>query len=488
MEIRVIMNKYMRPSMVAVILLILISGYALFCEPLIGLADNGDFFRVMAPNDLKHEQSRDVNDYFGYFNYKYDKMQYYNESKDKIMSTHNLVLRVSMGIDDLFTNDEKFDIRFQALVCLIILSFSIYWMAEVAESVTNNKKLKYILSLMAVVIFGDIGYTSYFNSFYGEAIAYSFYLLSISALLKFILKEEMKIRYLFIFSIATLIFMGSKNQYALNGIIAFVLLLSLLFFRIGNYKKVLSVVLGVLLLASTLFFYVTIDDSISLINKYHMITRGVMLFEPDVQQVTKESGIDDRYSLLAESIYFDRTPVIDPKDELLMNGFYSQYNIATVTMYYFTNPKAFSKMMELGWKNSFTTRPEVLGNYTRSSGRDFGERASFFTAWSYFKDNFIPHTSGLVYIFLTICIALSINRILKYRKSDKQRIACYFEIVMLYVFLTGFSQILVSFIGAGDADLKKHLFMTTVSLDILLYFYLAYAVTFFLKDDKQETR
>ncbi|KPU45259.1 hypothetical protein OXPF_11510 [Oxobacter pfennigii] len=480
------MSKYMKPSIFAVILLILISGYALFCQPLIGLADNGDFFRIIASNGLKHEQNRDVNDFFGYFNYKYDKLQYYNELEGKIKSTHNIILRLSIAIDDIFTNDEKFDIRFQAAICLIVLAFSIYWMVEIAEAMTQNKKLQYFFALMAVVIFGDIGYTSYFNSFYGEAIAYPFFLLSISALLKFILKDGMKIRYILTFFMATFIFIGSKNQLAPNGIIACILLITLLFFRIEINKKILAVAFGFILLVSTLVFYIVIDDSIYLVNKYHMMTRGIMLFEPDVQQVTEESGLNGQYSLMAETIYFDRTPAIDPKDEILIKDFYSQYNIATVTMYYFTHPKAFSKMMELGWKNSFTVRPEVLGNYTRSSGRDFGERTSFFTVWSYFKDNYIPHTSGLIYIIFTIYVALSINRILKYRQKGRRVIDHCFEAVMVYIFLTGFSQILVSFIGAGDADLKKHLFMTTVSLDILFYFNLIYAISIFHKKSSRK--
>lgn len=475
------MNKIIKPPVFAVLLLILISGSALFLKPLIGLADNGDFYRIMISNDLKYEKDRNKNDYFGYFNHRYEKMQYFNDLKGSNKSTQSLFIRTAMKTDDLFTRDEKFDIRFHGFLCLIILALALYWIVEVVEKMTDSIKLKYFIAFMAIFIFGDIGYTSYFNSFFGEAVAFPFYMLSIAALLKFSAEKDFKMRYLVVFSLATFMFMGSKNQFSPNGILAFLVLLVLVFLKINKSKKIIAAVLGSILLISTLLMYAVINDNIYLINKYHMITRGVMLFEPDVQSVTKKVGINEQYSLLSGTIYFDGTPVVDPRDEKLLNDFYSRYNIATVTLYYFKNPKAFVKMMKLGWRNSFTIRPEVLGNYERKAGMEYGKRTNFFCLWSYFKENHIPKSPGLIYIFLCICLALSINRYLENKRNNCVQKGLYTEIVLLYILLTGFSQILVSFIGAGDTDLRKHLFMNTLALDILFYFNFAYGISILFK-------
>ncbi len=471
------MDRMIKPAVFAILILILTSGYALFIPPLIGLADNGDFERIMVPNDLNHEQQRDINDYFGYFNHDYERLQYYNDVKGNVKSTHSIIIKAAMGLDHLFSNDTKFDIRFAAAISLAVLALSIYWLVETVEKMVDGKMLKYFLALITVVIFGDIGYTSYFNSFFGEAASYPFFLLSIAALLKFSLDREIKKRYLFIYFIATFIFMGSKNQFAPNGILAFGLLASIIFFKIPNKKKVLPFILGILLIGSSLVMYFVIDNTIYSINKYHMITRGVMLFEPDVQEVTKELGFDEQFALLSETIYFDKTPIIHPDDEILQEKFYSNYNLISVTFYYLTHPDAFYKIMEFGWKNSYTIRPEVLGNYERDSERAYGERTNFFALWSYLKENHIPHSSNFAYFFLLICLALSINRIIEFRNKGMLQTEYYHEIVMVYVFLTAFSQVLISFIGAGDTDLKKHLFMTTVSMDILFYYNFAYIIS-----------
>lgn len=479
------MDRFIKPSVFAVLILILTSGYALFIPPLIGLADNGDFERIMVPNDLNHERQRDINDYFGYFNHEYDRLQYYNDVKGNVKSTHSIVIKAAMGLDQLFSNDEKFDIRFSAIISLAVLSLSIYWLVETVEKMVDRKILKYFLALMTVIIFGDIGYTSYFNSFFGEAAAYPFFLLSVSSLLKFSQDREIKKRYLLIYFISSFIFMGSKNQFSPNGILSFGLLASLLFFKISNKKKVLPLILGVLLLGSSILMYFVIDNTIYLINKYHMITRGVMLFEPDVQAVTKEIGLNEQFALLSETIYFDKTPIIHPEDELLQEEFYSKYNLISVTFYYLKNPSAFAKIMEFGWKNSYTIRPEVLGNYERDSGKEYGERTNFFVFWSSLKENHIPHSSNFAYFFLLIYLALSTNRIIEYRNRGTPQIGYYSEVVMFYVFLTGFTQVLISFIGAGDTDLKKHLFMTTVSLDLLFYYYFAYVISMIFRSKSQ---
>jgi hypothetical protein len=470
------MFGFFKPSVVTVLILVLISGYALFVPPMMGLADNGDFGRTMLPNGVRHERQRDSNDYFGYFNYRFDKLQYYNETKgDK--TTHSIIIKAAMGLDDLFTNDEKFDIRFLAIINLAVLMLGIYWLVEVIGGMLDNKIFMYVMALVAVVIFGDIGYTVYFNSFFGEGVAYPFFFLSISSLLKFSKDKDARMRYIVVFLISSLIFIGSKNQYSPNGILCFFILTSMLLLRVPNWKKALTVVLGVVLLVFSIWMYFQIDDNIYLINKYHTITRGVMLFEPDAQRIAKKIGLDEQFALLAGTIYFDKTPVIDPKDEILLTDFYSKYDIFSIALYYFKNPSAFSKIMKFGLKNSFAIRPEVIGNYTRDSGRRWGERTNFFSLWSYIKENYVPNSAEFIYFFLIICLGMTIKRLIRYRNAGASQLAYYSEIVMFYVFLTGFSQVLISFIGAGDTDLKKHLFLTTVTWDILFYYNFAYIVS-----------
>ncbi len=474
------MNKVIRPAIVSVALLVLIAGYALFLEPLTGLADNGDFYRVMTPNGLKYEADRNKNDYFGYFNHKYDKIQYFNDLEGTTKSTQNIVLQAAIKIDDFFTRDTKFDIRFYAAICLTVLACAIYLLVDVLEKMTDIKIAKYFIAVTAVFLFGDIGYTSYFNSFFGESIAYPFYLLSIAALLKLVDDKDFKIRYLLIFFIATVMFIGAKNQFALNGILAFFILIAFVFFKTEKRKKIIAMILGTSLLITTGFLYFVIDDDIYLINKYHMITRGALLFEPDPEEVLRKLGINEQYALLAGTIYYDTTPVVDPKDEVLLHDFYSNYDLTSLVLYYFENPKAFSKMMTFGWKNSFTIRPEVLGNFERDSGFAYGTRSNYFSLWSLIKENAFPKKPGFIYTFLLICLVFSINRILKLKKITHHN-KWFNELVMLYVGLTGFSQLFVSFIGAGDADLRKHLFMNTLALDILLYFNLAYLAAILIK-------
>lgn len=47
------------------------------------------------------------------------------------------------------------------------------------------------------------------------------------------------------------------------------------------------------------------------------------------------------------------------------------------------------------------------------------------------------------------------------------------EEAYFYIFLVGISQIIISVIGAGDADLAKHVFMYNMSFDLILIYFIS---------------
>jgi hypothetical protein len=55
---------------------------------------------------------------------------------------------------------------------------------------------------------------------------------------------------------------------------------------------------------------------------------------------------------------------------------------------------------------------------------------------------------------------------------------------LIYVFLIGLSQIFISIIGAGDADLAKHVFLYNLSFDLMVLF----TISSFLKDKSKKER
>jgi hypothetical protein len=107
-----------------------------------------------------------------------------------------------------------------------------------------------------------------------------------------------------------------------------------------------------------------------------------------------------------------------------------------------------------------------MGNYEYSAGFPANTLTDRFALYSKFKLAYTPKTLGFIIIWTALVLALL------YKKRSK----------MLMVFgliLIGLSQVLVSIIGAGDADLAKHIFLYNVSFDIVNVILIANIAGFF---------
>lgn len=117
-------------------------------------------------------------------------------------------------------------------------------------------------------------------------------------------------------------------------------------------------------------------------------------------------------------------------------------------------------MLNNAAENAYSIRPDVIGNFERSAGREPGQKATFFTLHSTLKNIVIPKTVGFVMIWLVSMLSLSFK--------DRWR-----TLVLLCAMLSGFSQVGASIVGAGDADLSKHIFLYNVAFDYVNFIILS---------------
>ncbi|GFZ32797.1 membrane protein [Clostridium zeae] len=453
----------------SIILISLICICTLFKEPVIGVADNGDFYRIISQSGLYHLSNNDNDIFFGYFNRYYGIYKYYNENGMMLLSTQAILIRIALFLNEILKDGYIFDIKYLAILYVITMDFAAYFIIKSLIIDIELKRYKLLVVLLFVLIFCDTSYIAYFNSFYGEAVNLSFFLLSIGLLLYIYTFNKLNTKYLILFSIISLIFIGSKQQLAPIGILYCLVLLRLLMITNDkNIRQTIKVLTGTFLVSSAIFYF-SIVGPFDYINRYHSMTRGVLLNEVDPEKILNEFGINSQYSILAGNIFYKSMPVIDPNDNKLMNEFYSKYSFGSILKYYAKNPRAFGKIMSIASENAYSIKPDELGNYEKSAGKSFGERSSFFSLYSYLKSKYLPHNIGFTIFLIIIYFIFAINDYMSYR-TKKDTKAQLIEEVFVFVFLVGVSQIFVSALGAGDADISKHLFMFNVSFDLMVYF------------------
>nr|WP_286673900.1 MULTISPECIES: hypothetical protein [unclassified Clostridium] len=434
------------------------------------MADNGDFYRVINKSGAYHLNKNSNDIFLGYFIKDYGIYKYNNDYANILISTQSIFVKSAIFLDSFFTKDYVLDIRFMSIMFLIIEAIGVYFFIKALINKVDNSKYKLIITLLTILIFCDTGYLAYYNSFYGESVNICCFLMSIGLLIYMIEFDKFTWYNLIAFGISSFLFFGSKQQLAPVGI-----LISFIFIIIGVYTtnkpltKILTYILAIIFIISSMVFYKSITGDFKYINIYHSMNRGILLNEDDPDSILEDFNISTQYSLLQETDFFEEIKLLDPYEEKLIDDYYEKFSLGKILEYYITHPKAFIKVLKISFNNGYSIRPKVIGNYEQSEHKEFGAKSYFFATWSTFKEKVIPKNMLFTVATIVIYLYLSTSRFLKAIKNNNKKIQLK-EITYFYVFLVGISQIIISVIGAGDADLSKHVFMYNMAFDLIFIY------------------
>ncbi len=449
--------KLPSPSLLAALLTGILLLGLLFTSPVAGMADNGDFYRIMVGNGLYKLDRYENDQYFSFFRKDYGLYQYYNEFGSGFQSAQTPLIRLAIMLNKLFTGqDNIFDIRFQAAILSLYCVAAVYLLTKYA-TLRAKGYWAYLIALLAVFIFADAGYLVYFNSFYAEGLAYVSFLAAIACALLLSAGWGKKSWLLIFFTLSSLILTCSKQQFAPLGVLLGVLCLFLKTSKKTSSRKIsrkwLKRGCAAVLAAAGVLMYVLIPQEFVEINAYHAMTRGVLMTSENPEKALEDFDINPQYALLDQTIYYDRNPVIDVQNPMLKEDFYGKYGFVSIAKYYALHPGQLIAMLNEAAKSLHSIRPESIGNYEKSAGKAPGAQTGFFSLYSAMKKAWVPKTVGFILLFFAGVLAVSFK--------DRQRM-----MILAFVLTMGLSQIAVSIIGAGDADLAKHMFLYNVAFDV----------------------
>lgn len=93
---------HLTPQIFAVICVFIITIIALFMPPYIGMADNGDFFRIFSSNGLFVNNTNYDALQFGHFVKEFGIYQYFNENQVAIYSSQSIFIQMALLLNKLF--------------------------------------------------------------------------------------------------------------------------------------------------------------------------------------------------------------------------------------------------------------------------------------------------------------------------------------------------------------------------------------------------
>ncbi|GIO29391.1 MULTISPECIES: glycan biosynthesis hexose transferase WsfD [Paenibacillus] len=459
-----VLGRYVSPPLLAASLVLVITAIALFVPPYIGMADNGDYFRVLYSNGLYFNNPDYDSLYLGFFNKQFGIFQYFNENGATLTSSQSLLIRLSVWINQWFDR-QVFDIRVQGALLTVLYTVAVYLFVE-ALTWKMKPKYGYAVAILAVFLFGDTAYTAFFNSFFSESMVWIMLIYLFASGLLLFRKRYSDYAMLAVFFVSGLLLTTSKQQNAPVGIIVAVMGIVFIFVRKQRTFRVMTASALAFLMLAGIATYVLIPKEFVNINQYHAMTRGVLMQSEDPEATLKSFGINRQYAILNESIYYEPYTTVDVNSKILEDNFYNHYGFVSILAYYVTHPGQAGKMMDLAAKNAFTIRPPAMGNYEKSVGKPFGAQTTFFSGYSELKKALAPKTFGFIIIWMLVVTGMYAAHFAASVKARDVRGMIRLPLILMLMFM-GLSGIFVSIIGAGDADLSKHEFLFTAAFDLV---------------------
>ncbi|MDR3597540.1 hypothetical protein [Clostridium sp.] len=482
----IIVNNY---KILITITAILIVIGVLFIKPQVGVADQGDFDRIMHISGLSLLEKDESNLYFIRF-YHYIVPEYQISEIDKISKTIKgcsisyLIVFVSKICK--LSGQTVFKTQYLAIIYSILYIFA-FIITLKSLNIKDRFKL-IIISSLIVFIFFDGNYLVWFNSLYGEPMMIVTFSLFIAFVLnyihyKYVIKgtKHLMLRIVPIV-IAAFLFLGSKLQVTTS--------LPFIIFVVGKIIWDNRRILGKLSLASLcICVYILIlypigignnSDNLSKDTEYNSVFYGVLNGSKTPKQDLIDLGLNPDLSVEAgKHSYLDTDEYVKyiPGAEITNEEFYSKISNSKLAKFYLTHPSRLLKGMEYTAGKAFNTST-LLGKCSQSYSETPVVKFQRFTLWSYIREHVLPKK---LYFIVSIYLIIILFTVHKYI-SNKWNLEVRNKILLLWVvMLIGAVQFPMPFVGNGMADTAKQLFLFNFIFDGLLLLIFSYALLKIIK-------
>lgn len=459
------MAQYVSPSMAASAATALCFAAAvilLFLPRYIGVADDGSLQGIMQQAGLQYSAADAKEPAGAYFVRVYERTV---PALNGGFSTHIFIIRLAMCLDNLFTPDHFFDVRFLSLLYLCLYLPAVWIFTKQAASRVKYASERTVLGAAAVLLFGDVSYLAYFNSLYPEALWFICLLYCCGFCLSLQMPDRWDSLRLILLAVFGIVLTLTEQHCAVLGFA-----LSLFCLRqiaMDGAKLQTKTVAGLSALVLVLAGFSTLisgNSRFSLDSKLNAMTSGVLLESANPEQTLAQFGIDARFETLADTSSYSEYPFTKANNSELQNGFYDRYSTSVLMLYYARHPAALTALMEQGIHAAFAVRRDYCGNYEISASMPPHGRTPLFALASTFKTRSAPNTLGYLLLLAVIYGMVLSRRNTRTMPNRARQIALdTFWIMMTAGLLHMFYIVLRS----GTAELSRYCLILSACVDFV---------------------
>lgn len=436
----------------------------LFSVPHVGLADSGDFDRVMGAFGIQSLFYDDPD--FRFFNYMQLQFAITNPaaffSGIVLYSSHLFVIGAAKALNMLLFSTTIFDIRFLSIIYAVSFLTAVFFIIKGFHPANkpHNWVANIALAVFLIFMAGDANNLAYFNSFFSEPFAFVSFFAALACAIWMVTHPARAPKRTFIaFLFFVTAFCTAKPQYTVLSvpIVLAVIGYSLIERRSLNRA---AVFLCAIPLIFSFFTFIAVPQGISSDTLFNSVFNGVLRDVDNVDERLADLGLDERFAEFIDfDVYaFERTEEF----EALRAEFESQVSRATVIRHYLRHPSEFFMRMEHTAAVMFDNvgaSNDVLGNFDFSENPEPLAQNESFLLSSRLKAH-LPHTLWFVVLFYLLYATVLL---FAFRKTSRGHRGTLW--ILATVAFIGLIQFPMPVLANGETDIGKQLFFFNLTFD-----------------------
>ena len=466
-----------RGAMLLALLALLVMLLTLFAGGMIGLSNNGDYYRVMGAQNLEwleadraflfepdyaivpagetpQEQTAD--------------MVFSTERLDAYPSIHQLFVRVavvcSYAIGAIGGTERVFSLAYLGVLYSVLYALLLWGLF--ASFRLRRVLADLFVKLAMIFVLCDVGYIAYFNSFYSEPVQI-LALLSMAVTLLRLSGGQKPVKWFGLFCLSAVGFGWSKFANLPLAVIAIVFVGIPLFCaaRPGQKLKLAGIAAGGLAVLCAVLCI--LPAWMSWQTDYNAVFYGALKDEDGaaVSAYASELGLEDYISLAGTHSYISRVAGVRDAEP-----FRSRFQTGKLQVagFYLRHPGYFWKKLTISVNSAGYIRPYYLGNHGDEAPRL--TLSNRFSLWSQLRQR--TGFDGWLLNFLVFAVAvLLVFGVCRRRGTGRMFPVC---VSLMLAGLLAYA-LASPVVCNGEADLAKHMFSFVQIIDGLVLFDLAAA-------------
>ena len=348
-----------------------------------------------------------------------------------------------IGINKLIFSKTVFNIHFLSGVYSIIFLIGIYFLQKNMKFKTDY--VNYVFSALLAIVFLDMGYIAYLNSFYTDALILVLALSIFANVLA--ISEKITVPKLLLFVILSTCFALIKFSCAVVGV-----LLAVVLFAVGfkvKGKRIACVVASLIVAVVSVFSMFNAYVPAREVKLYNLIYNDLAVSDTEALNHFNLEGRD-----------FIENPTIEDMEKSV-----SGVNYVDVVNYYTSKPSVFYENVKSAVNNSYFL---VHNASYLEAGANYGFRAMLpLKIWNKLKKTILPQGVWVVLGLILIYMAVAVFEYIKNRKNGNKK-GSIIALFALALPVGALSELVATVITTGKILVSKNMISFGIYFDLML--------------------